>query len=218
MNLKQKLYLSKTNKLHKQGLLNGLIKPFDEELYQELNKTIFLNIPVDLDIKYLKPEVRPGRCYDRSLAMFFAMAKSYLVRGSLEYFRIFGDEEDINHGWVERDNYVYDPTWRCIFDKDYYYKMFKVKKVNRLNHEEYCNISKEYEDLFIKVKSTTRDSLKENGPDRYMLPVSVPLLMGIAEENDSFKSELEKFLEEIEYDYDAIMKSMHEKLYEKTKK
>ena len=96
MNLKQKLYLSKTNKLHKQGLLNGLIKPFDEELYQELNKTIFLNIPVDLDIKYLKPEVRPGRCYDRSLAMFFAMAKSYLVRGSLEYFRIFGDEEDIN--------------------------------------------------------------------------------------------------------------------------
>ena len=75
MKLKQKLYLSKINKLYKVGLSKGLIKPFDEELYQELNKTIFLNIPVDLDIKYLKPEVRPGRCYDRSLAMLFCNGK-----------------------------------------------------------------------------------------------------------------------------------------------
>ena len=146
------------------------------------------------------------------------MAKSYLVRGNLEYFRMFGDEEEINHGWVERDNLVFDPTWQCIFNKDYYYKMFNITKASKVNHKEYCDISKDHEDLFIKVKSTTRDTLKENGPDRYMLPVTIPLLMGLSDTNYNFKNELEKYLEEINYDYDEIMKTMHDELYKETKK
>ena len=217
MELKQKLYLYKINKLLEKGTTKGLIRPFDEELYNELNKTIFCNIPVDIDIKYLKPSVSPGRCYDRSLGMFFAMPNSYLVRGNLKYFKIFGDEEEPNHGWVERDGLVYDPTWRLIFDKNYYYKMFNVEEVVRANHEEFCNVSKENEELFIKVKSTTRESLKENGPDRYMLPVSVPLLRGIAEANEPFKKELELYLEEINYDGEAIMKAMSDEMFEKMK-
>ena len=217
MELKQKIYLLKIETLYKLGIKRGLIKPFDEELYQELNKTIFCNIPVDMDIKYLKPTERPGRCYDRSLEMFFAMSNSYLVRGNLEYFRMFGDEEEINHGWVERDNLVYDPTWRCTFNKDYYYKMFKVDNVEKINHEEYCSVSKENEELFISTKQRTRESLRVNGPDRYMLPVSVPLLKGIAENDENFKKELDKYLEEINYDCTAIMKAMSDELFKNIK-
>ena len=62
------------------------------------------------------------------------------------------------------------------------------------------------------------DVLKENGPDRYMLPVTIPLLMGLSDTNYNFKNELEKYLEEINYDYDEIMKTMHDELYKETKK
>ena len=107
MKLKEKLYLNKIDSLISIGLEKGLIEPFDDSFYEELNKTIISGIPVDIDIKYLKPVLPPGKCYDRSLKMFLAMEESLLVRGSIEYFRVFGDNSKDNHGWVERDNYVY---------------------------------------------------------------------------------------------------------------
>ena len=56
MNLITKLYLKRINYLLDIGFKNGLIEPYDDDLYRELNQTIFSAIPVDLDIKYLKPK------------------------------------------------------------------------------------------------------------------------------------------------------------------
>ena len=109
MNIGNKLILKKINMLYTDGLLKGKIVPFNDDYYKELSGTIYNTIPVDIDIKYLMPKFKPGKCYDRSLKMFFAMDYSTLVRGSLEYFRMLGDKEGDNHGWVERDGYVYDP-------------------------------------------------------------------------------------------------------------
>lgn len=212
MNLIQKLYLKRINFLLDIGYKNGLIKPFDDDLYRELNQTIFYAIPVDLDIKYLKPDTRPGKCYDRSLKMFFAMDYSKLVRGSLEYFRVFGDKEQENHGWVERDGYVYDPTWLCKFDKDYYYKIFKVKDVNKCSHIEYCQISQENLDLYINTKKITRERLRVDNHLRYNLLTTIPILLGLNQENNEYKAELNKYIEEVNYDYKQISKTLNEEL------
>ena len=183
MKLKIIAYLNKINSLIENGIKKGLIVPFDDEYYNELNKTIVNTIPVDLDIKYLMPIAGPGKCYDRSLKMFYAMDNSILVRGSLEYYRVFGEKEEINHGWVERDEYVYDPTWMYKFDKKYYYKIFKVKNTKKCNHEEYCNISIDNANYYDKIKNTTRDNMNEF--DKTNLITTMPLLIGIAENNEN---------------------------------
>jgi len=212
MKLKEKLYLKKIELLHKYGMSRGYITPFSSYLYKELNETIINNIPVSMEIKYLKPNVSPGRCYDRSLMMFFAMEESELVRGSLEYFRIFGDEESENHGWVERYDYVYDPTWRFIYDKDFYYKIYNVKNTSRYNINEYCTRSNYNKETYEKIKSTTRETIKTNLNAKVHLLITVPILRELAKNNEKFKNELEKYLEEINYDEDEIIRERDEKL------
>ena len=211
MELKEKIYFMKINSLIAKGIKRGLVVPFDEEYYNELNKTIVSYIPVDLDIKYLKPKVRPGKCYDRSLKMFYAMNNSELVRGSLEYFRVQGDDEGINHGWVERDGYVYDPTFKLRFVKDYYYKIFKVTDVDKVTQKGYCDICEYNNYYFNKAKSTTRESLR-HGTERFMLATVIPLLEGIAEGNEDFKRELAIYLKEINYNYDEIDNSIEKEI------
>lgn len=204
MKLLNKLYFMKLNILFDYGMQHGLIVPFSDFFYEKLNRTIMNTIPVGLDIKYLKPMVRPGKCYDRSLKMFFAMDDSELVRGSLEYFRIQGDEVGENHGWVEKDGCVYDPTWLARFDKDFYYKIFKVTDVNKCNHEEYCAINEINKEYYESVKNTTRESFKEEGKERFSLAMTIPILRSIADSNEDFKRELNKYLEDINYDEEAI--------------
>ena len=212
MDLKGKLYYTKINLLILKGLNSGLIRSFDDDFYKELNKSIFNTIPVDIDIRFLKPELGPGRCYDRSLKMFFAMDNSLLVRGSLDYFRISGDISDVNHGWVERDNYVYDPTWLKIFDKDYYYKIFNVENVRKCNIEEYCNIADTNKELYQNVKNTTRDSLRNGGPNRYMLATTIPIIREIASSNRDFMKALKSYLEEINYNEIEINEAKNKEL------
>ena len=106
MYLTKLLYYKKLNYHFKLGIMKGLIVPYDDQFYKELNKTIIDTYPVGIDIKYIRPKLGPGKCYDRSLKMFFAIENSILVRGSLKYFRLLGDNEGVNHGWVELVEYL----------------------------------------------------------------------------------------------------------------
>ena len=117
------IYCKYIEKMFKKGIRLGKVQPFDDAYYNELSHTIYCTIPVDFDIKHLLPKSGPKKCYDRSFKMFLAMENSVLVRGSLEYFRMKGDD-GVNHGWVEREDKVYDPTWTIKVDKDFYYKLF----------------------------------------------------------------------------------------------
>ena len=212
MRLRDKLYFKKLKLLFVSGVQKGKIVPFDDEYYQELNQTIFTYCPVGLDIQYLKPKVRPGKCYDRSLKMFMAMKDSFLVRGSLEYFRLKGDHDVENHGWVERDGYVSDPTFLHRFEKDYYYKMFKVTGVHKCTHEEYCELSEQNKELYQKVKSTTREKMRTDLFCRTELLAVVPLLQGIAEHNEAFQKEFNIYLKEINYDEEQISEELTSEL------
>lgn len=201
MNIVNKLILKKINMLYTDGLLKGKIMPFNDDYYKELSGTIYNTIPVDIDIKYLMPKFKPGKCYDRSLKMFFAMDNSVLVRGSLNYFRIQGDTEGVNHGWVERYGFVYDPTFRAIFEKDYYYHMFSVSNVETITVDEYREQNGKYYD---DIKNTTIDDFKIGGSKRIDLVLTIPLLEGIAKSDPEFKARLDEYLTEIEYDEQQV--------------
>ena len=212
MYLTKLLYYKKLNYHFKLGIIRGLIVPYDDNFYGYLNKTIIDTYPVGIDIKYIRPKLGPGKCYDRSLKMFFAMDNSVLVRGSLKYFRLLGDNDGVNHGWVEKDGYVYDPTWLFRFDKDYYYKIFGVEKEYKTTIEEYCNCSAENNELYRKIKSTTIDSIKNNFLDKLTLYTMVPLLLGIASDNEDFKRDLVEYLKSVEYDEEEIRNSLNNEI------
>ena len=215
----KKLYFLKLNKELYKGLQNGTIQEFDDELYSILNKTLVSTIPVDLHIKYLKPTLPPGKCYDRSLYMFFALDDSVLVRGDLKDLEYEYGKEDAGHGWIEMNGYVYDPTSRLRYEKDVYYKLFKPTNVEKCTHEEYNNTSDENRYYYERIKNTTRDTFKEEGSERMSLAMTIPLLVGIAEHSDEFKEALKVYLKEINYDEAEIFgeiedeydKLLHEK-------
>ena len=55
-NLKKKLYFIKHDLLINEGIKNGDIMPFEDDLYERLSKIYFNGYPMSLQIKYLKPQ------------------------------------------------------------------------------------------------------------------------------------------------------------------
>ena len=209
-NIKRELCIKQLNLKEIKNYKKGRLTPFDDEYYKELQGTIVNGFPVSIDIKYLKPNIKPGKCWDRSLRMFFAMENSVLVRGSLNYFRVKGEVQSPNHGWVERDGYVYDPTFRIKYDKDTYYKMFDVKDVYKVTKEEYISdpdAKKYYEESKLPI-----EEYKPYGSKRIDLMMSIPFLEAIAEYHPDMKKELEEYLRLIEYDEGEVQQEIDDKL------
>lgn len=221
--IEDNLYIKKSNLLYKQGKLDGKIVPFDNSFYEELSKTYISSIPVSIHIKYLKPDKAPMKCIDRSLYMFFAIDNSLLVRGNSRYIKILSGKGTGKHGWIERDNYVYDPTYTERFDKDLYYKIFGLTDISKYTKEEYCSIDRNRE-LYEEIKSATIEDYKPSGKRRMELGMSIPLIKGIAQmSNDKdFISDLDSFLEEINYDeeqiYNEVNRAFQKMINDKYKK
>jgi len=207
----KELFNKRYNALFLKGLNDGMIVPFKNlpELYEEMSNTYINAFPVSMHIKYLRPVLPPGMCYDRSLYMFFSMKDSILVRGDLKMLEYNVDKESAGHGWVERGEYVYDPTYLCRFDKKLYYKMNKISNVTKTSMEEYLNLNnnrKFYENL----KSKTIDDFKPNGRYRHET-LDLFLIKGIADnsKDKQFKNDVYAYLNEIEYD--SISKDLEER-------
>lgn len=62
-----------------------------------------------------------------SLYMFFCLDNAILVRGDIKSLELQSGPYDAFHGWIELDNYVYDPTALMRFDKDLYYQIYQPK-------------------------------------------------------------------------------------------
>lgn len=158
--LKRDLYFVRLKLLWADGIKNGQIEPFDEEFYSHMNDVIVANIPVAIDIKYLKPKMAPGKCYDRSLSMFFCFPNSYLVRGDNKDLELNYGKDNAGHGWIELEDYVYDPSLRMKFNKELYYKMYQPTNVKRCSKEEYDLFNGNFYD---EVRSISREDFKPGG-------------------------------------------------------
>lgn len=209
-NIKKNLYFIKTELLFRKGIKDGQIIPFDNEFYSKMSNVFFNCIPISMHIKYLKPTTSPGKCYDRSLFMFFCFDDALLIRGDVKDLELKYGSYNAGHGWIEIDNYVYDSSYIMRFDKDLYYKMFSPTNVHKSTKEDYKKINGSYYD---KVRNTTIGDFKIGGSKRFDLCVSIPLVCSIAENsnNESFKKELYEYLELIEYDESKIYKELKSK-------
>jgi len=199
--LKKKLYFLRHDLLINDGLNNGSIVPFDDDLYGRLNKVYFNGIPMSIQIKYLRPTTSPGQCEDRSLFIATAFEDALWVSGDQKDLELKYGKEGAWHFWVEHDGWVYDPTLLYKFKKELYYKIYLPKNIIYRRPEEYKKSP-----IYQSIVKTTIDDLIPGGKERYHLCVTIPLVKGIAEMsgNADFIKELEQHLEEIVYDYKEI--------------
>lgn len=211
--LKKELYFSKCQLLFQKGLNDGKIVPFDEEFYKLMSTTYVSCIPVSMHIKYFKPILPPGKCYDRSLYMFFCFDDALLFRGDQKDLELKFGKEDAEHGWIEIGNYVYDPSLMLRFDKDLYYKIYVPTNIQKYTKEEYCSRDGNKK-LYHDVKNTTIDDFLPGGSRRCDLMNIIPNLKGIADNslNEQFQKEVDQWLKTIKYDELEIQDELDRKL------
>lgn len=209
--IKKKLYFEKYYLLFNKGLQDGRIVEFNDEFYSILKNTLVSGIPVSIHMKYLKPKIAPGRCYDRSLDMFFCFPNALLVRANDKALEYRFGKDSAGHGWMEIGEYVYDPSLLMRFDKDLYYKIFEPSDITKIDKDTYNQTTNGYYD---EVTSITREDYLPGGAKRTELSVIVPLLKGIADlsPDENFKKEVDEYLESVQYDELQIQEEMNEKV------
>ncbi len=199
------LYIKKYNVLYENGIKNGLIQSFEQDLYDRLNQVYFCGIPLSINLKYLTPTSLPGKCYDRSIFITMGFTDAILVRGNLMNLKLKYGQADADHGWVERKGWVYDPSLLLKMKKDLYYKMFSPSNVFYYKPEEYA-CSEMYKD----ITNISIDDLRPEGSKRSELCATIPLIQGIAKmsNNEDFVNELDNHLKSIDYDLFEITKEI----------
>lgn len=209
-NIKKSLYFSKMRLLLAKSVVDKKIIPFDDEFYENLKHTYISGLPVSIHIKYLKPIDGSGKCYDRSLYMFFCFDDAILVRADNKYLELKYGKNHAGHGWIEMNNYVYDPSLMMRFDKDLYYEVYKPTNIFKCTKEEYCS-TRECQELYNDIKNTTINDFKPYGRKRMELSMTMPLIMGIAQKsgNQEFIDKLNDFITLIQYDEEEIYNELN---------
>lgn len=176
-----------------------------------MGSTYFNTIPVSIHIKYLKPLLPPGKCYDRSLYMFLCFDDALLVCGDCKDLELEYGKDSSGHRWIEIDDYVYDPSLLMRFEKDIYYKIYLPTNVERYTKEEYIKKNREF---YEKVKNTAIEDFMSSGKKRHELCVTIPLLQSIVElsTNSEFKKDLDNYLELIKYDEKSVFEEIDKTL------
>ena len=208
--VRKDLFFKKANLLFYKGIEEGKIIPFDDEFYNEMSKVLFNGIPISMHIKYLRPVSGLGKCFDRSLYMFFCFDDALLVRGNDKALELTYGKGHGGHGWIEIGDYVYDPTLLLRFDRDLYYKMYGITRVKKYTKDDYIRANGDYYD---SVRNTKVEDYQIGGSKRVDLCISIPFVKGIADCSDDvdFKNDLSEYLELIQYDerqvYDELRES-----------
>ena len=136
MSLKQKIERKRFDILMSLAAKVDVVSEFPEELWAEIDKHVFEGEPLG---RLLRRNNDVTTRYERSYALSLAFDKCNLVRGTLpRYGKILDDDHDLDfiNGWVEDDQYVYDPTFMKRFDKNFYYYLFDAKVLRQITSEE----------------------------------------------------------------------------------
>ena len=210
-NLKKALYYTRMNILFNKGFNNGDIIPFDDEFYSKLNNTFVSCLPVSFHIKYLKPTTPPGKCYDRSLYMFFCFDDALLVRADIKDLELEYGKERAGHGWIEIGDYVYDPSLMLRFKKDLYYNIYKPTNVFKVTKEEYCSIDGNLK-AYYDILNTKLEDFMPYGKKRLELSTIIPLIQDMTKysKNEEFIKDVNDYIELIQYDRLEINNELNE--------
>lgn len=213
--LKRELYEVKKKNLLIKGLNNGLIVEFEDELYEKMSHTYFNGLPISIRFKYLRVNTPvlsalPGRCMENALLIFFCFEDALLVTGDVKELEYKYGKEGAFHYWVERGNFVYEPTIRKKFDQKLYYDIYQPTNVRKYTLKEYC-ADKTRKEWYEKIVGTTLDDMLPNGRERVNLITIVPLFQETARmsNNQDFINELNAYLNSIQYDESEILNEIN---------
>lgn len=205
--IKKRLSDNKVKVCLNYGFSNGLIKPFEPELYKRLDNVIFAGIPASIQIKYLKPMLPPGKCFERSYLITMGFDNCLLVCGDRKDMELVYGKDAAWHYWVEKDGWVYDPTMLLKIDKNIYYKAFGVT----------VNTTQTKEEL---MQDNNYRKAASGEFDKFILLSAIPLIEGIAKlKGDvNFINEVEDYKQRIGYNQEELSEALNNKIYEKIKK
>lgn len=219
-NLKKCLYETKMYSLLMKGLNNGLIVEFEDELYEKMSHTYFNGLPISIRFKYLdynKPklsEILPGRCMDNSLLIFFCLEDAFLVCGDVKNLEYLYGKENAIHFWVEKGDFVYEPTARKRYDKKLFYEVFQPTNIKKCTLEEWYS-NEENKKYYERIVGTTLEDMQPNGRERVNLITIIPLFQEMAKtsNNQDFINELNAYLNSIQYDEIEIFNELNHGLF-----
>ena len=139
MTLKEKLQINKAKFELTKSCVKGNVLPFGDEVYDKLREYYHGAIPANVYMKYLKPLINPGQCYERSMILSSAFDNAKMVRGDrIDYIISFGIDHAF-HWWVEADGWCYCPTTLLKYKKEEYYKIFKPINIKEMTKDEIVN-------------------------------------------------------------------------------
>lgn len=215
--IKKIFYYKKISALWQRGIKQGDILPFDEEFYSKMKNTYIVSLPVYIWIKYFKPIIPTGKCYERSLYMFLCFDDAKLVRGNIKNLELKYGKDNAEHGWIEIGDYVYDPSLLVKIKKDLYYKINEPKNVIKCNHDEY---KKDCEEFYNDVKTTTIEDFMPNGRKRTDLITIIPTLMAYvnSSSNEELMHDFDDYIQAIKYDEQQIYEELNDKVLNLIKK
>lgn len=117
---------------------SGNICEFDQKFYSQFDGVYFHGLPIYF---YFSPLMANGRCYDASMVLGLAFGSDcYICRGDLSSQLGTWGENKLGHGWVEKDGYVYDTTWKVYCEKGVYEKVFKPINVRRQKSSDFTTM------------------------------------------------------------------------------
>ena len=204
--LKKNLFNKRKKLLIKNGILNNEITPFDKDLYQQMNTIYYKGLPISLYIKYMKPLTTINKGFEKSLLMFYCIKDSYLVRARTKDYELNQNIKDyVDKGWIETNNYVYDPTTLRKFNKDLFYKIYIPKDIYIQTHQElFANLYEK--EAYKKIRKTTLKDLQPNGNKRDELLNTVSILKETTKDIDSIE-ELQEYFNQLQIDNNYIKKT-----------
>ena len=201
--IKKNLFFTRFNALFEKGVKDGKITLFDDEIFDKMSSTFISCLPVSMYIKHSKYLFDTGTCYERSLYMFLALDDALLVRGNDKYLEYRFGEGHGGHGWVEVDDYVYDPSLMLRFEKDFYYKLYGIDDVSKYDKSAYLELNHEVVDFSV---SHDLNEFRPDGARRLELGVLIGQLKVLSSlvGDDCFAEDLNAYLALIDYDENQI--------------
>lgn len=120
------------NIIYNSAVASNRIRPFSEEVDNNLRNIIYSVMPAIIYIKYERPTRPPGNCRERAYLLSTAIENSVVV---------FGNQDDIGeHFWVETQDICYDPTSLLEYEKDVYYSLHGIKKTTVISQDELASL------------------------------------------------------------------------------
>lgn len=129
---------------------SGKVTGYEDELIEKLRDIDYKGIP--LSIILLCHPLCDRQCYAMSMNITRGMEHFLLVRGDINELDLNEDGYP-NHGWVEKDGFVYDTTFGIKWEKDLYYKIFEPN-VKEIIDEKSINDYPDYQELLMEGEGT----------------------------------------------------------------